>query len=140
MANNSLRNKRIFMRSETNSKYYLIGTKCEVCGRHTFPSKRVCPWCGEEKMKEVTLSTRGNVYTYTIVRQAPKGFRPPYATLYVDLPEGVRVFAQSDLMRWKDGTPKIGSEVELVIDVVGVDEKGNEVLGIKFNPVQTDRN
>ncbi|NIN65009.1 MAG: benzoylsuccinyl-CoA thiolase, partial [Anaerolineae bacterium] len=45
-------------------------------------------------MEEIALSRTGKLYTFTIVRQAPAGFRAPYATALVDLPEGVRIFAQ----------------------------------------------
>jgi uncharacterized OB-fold protein len=127
--------KGIFEISKHDSKPYLIGSKCSKCGVYLFPSKKICPACFDDAMPEVSLSRRGKVYSYTIIRQAASGFHVPYATVYVDLPEGVRVFAQCDLSCWEKGEPKIGQEVELVLGSVRTDEQGNQVIGIKFNPV-----
>lgn len=125
----------IFAVSEGSSKPYLIGSKCPQCGKHVFPAKKVCPACFDERMEEISLSTKGRVYSYTIVRQAPTGFKVPFATVYVDLPEGVRVFAQSDLSCWENGEPVIMNEVELVLGPIRQDEHGNQIIGIKFNPI-----
>lgn len=86
-------------------------------------------------MEAVALSAQGRIYSYTIVRQAPAGFQTPYATVYVDLPEGVRVFAQSDLSCWENGIPRTGAPVELVLGPVSQDREGNQVIGMKFNPI-----
>ena len=121
--------------SPTTSKPYLLGSRCPECQGYQFPKKRVCPVCFSNHMEEVSLSTRGRIYTYTINRQGSAGLYVPYATVYVDLPEDVRVFAQSDLSRWEHGTPVIGKEVELVIGPIGGDGHGNQIIGIQFNPV-----
>lgn len=122
--------------SSPDEEVYLIGGKCKRCGKITFPKKRICINCfNDEEIEEVKLSRRGKVYSYSIVRQAPKGYPSPYATLYVDLPEGVRVFAPSPLEDWVGGKVGIGREVELFIDKVGETPKGEAVIGYKFRPV-----
>lgn len=115
---------------------YLIGGKCKRCGKITFPKKRICINCfNDEEIEEVKLSRRGRVYSFSVVRQAPRGYTAPYATLYVDLPEGVRVFAPSPLEVWTGGRVEIGKEVELLIEKVGETPKGEEIVGYKFRPV-----
>lgn len=128
--------KGIFSISQDSSQPYLIGSKCGKCRGYSFPAKKICPDCFNEGMEEVSLSRRGRLYSYTINRQGPPGFQAPYATVYVDLPEGVRIFAQSDLSCWENGEPKIGREVELVLGPVRQDERSHPIIGIKFNPVK----
>ena len=87
-------------------------------------------------MEEVPLSTRGAIDTFTVIHVAPLGFKAPYVQAFVNLPEGVRIFSlitgcdplQNDL--------KDGSEVELVIEKIREDEKGNDLIGYKFRPVK----
>lgn len=125
----------IFEISKHDSKPNLIGSKCNKCGIYLFPSKKICPACFDDAMTEVALNRTGKVYSYTIIRQAPTGFNVPFATAYIDLPEGVRVFAQLDLACWEKGEPRIGQEVELALGPVRTDAQGNQIIGIKFIPV-----
>jgi uncharacterized OB-fold protein len=84
-------------------------------------------------MDEVTLSRRGRLYTFTIAETGPPGFDVPYAFGYVDLPEGVRVFAP--LTDCEYDRLEIGMELELVLGKIR-QEDGVEVIGYKFRPVQ----
>ncbi len=86
-------------------------------------------------MEEVPLSRRGTIDTFTVVHVAPTGFKAPYIQAYVDLPEGPRIFS---LITGCDplGTDlRDGAEVELVIEKIREDEKGNDLIGYKFRPV-----
>ena len=109
----------------------LMGSHCEGCGQSFFPKRTLCPECQEGGvMKEIPLSQRGTLYTYAIIRQAPAGFEPPYATALVDLPEGVRLFAQlttADLDEIKLDEP-----VELTFGPIARDKAGNEVISYLF--------
>jgi uncharacterized OB-fold protein len=84
-------------------------------------------------LEEVALSRRGTLYSYTIVRQAPPGFRAPYATALVDLPEGVRIFAQ--LTTADPREIRMDGPVELTFGPIAVDKDGSEVISYKFKPV-----
>src|SRR5262245_2596804 len=55
---------------------HLIGASCAACGTTTFPKQATCPRCTGTEMREVTLATRGKLWTWTIQRFQPK---PPYA-------------------------------------------------------------
>jgi uncharacterized protein len=73
---------------------HLIGSSCDSCGAHAFPPRQVCASCRSAELRRVRLSGMGSLYTYAIVRQAPKQFPTPYIIGYVDLDEGVRVFTR----------------------------------------------
>jgi uncharacterized OB-fold protein len=113
---------------------HLIGSRCSQCRRDYFPPREVCPKCFpegfEHKMEKSKLSSRGKLYTYSIVQVAPKRFLPPYALGYVDFPEGVRVLGQ--LTTTDPSQIKIGMTVQAELGRIAVDEQGNEVMSYKF--------
>ena len=121
--------------SDDGGPPYLVGGKCCQCGLVVYPRSWVCPTClAVDEMERIQLSSRGKLYAFSIIRAgAPPGFELPYAVGYVDLPEGVRVFAQLD--NWQDGRAHIGGEVELVAGILRTDEQGNPIIGYKFRPV-----
>jgi len=73
---------------------HLIGSSCESCGALAFPPRRICASCRSAALCRVRLGETGRLYTYAIVRQAPKEFPTPYIIGYVDLDDGVRVFTR----------------------------------------------
>ncbi len=112
----------------------LLGSNCKSCGKFAFPRRRICPACqSDEEMAQVSLSRKGKLYTYTIVRQGLKGFETPYALGFVDLPEGVRVFAQ--LTVFEPWALQVGMEVELVLGKVASRGDGEDVISYRFRPV-----
>ncbi len=118
-------------------KPYLIGSKCSVCGYVSFPKRQVCPMCiNEGTMKEISLSSRGKINTFTISRVAPIGFKAPYIQAYVDLPEGPRVFSLITGCEPSEEAVKIGTDVELVIEKITEDSEGNDLIGYKFRPLR----
>jgi hypothetical protein len=84
-------------------------------------------------MEKSKLSSRGKLYTYSIVQVAPKRFLPPYALGYVDFPEGVRVLGQ--LTTADSSQIKIGMTVQAELGRIAVDEQGNEVISYIFRPM-----
>ena len=73
---------------------HLLGSVCAACGAHAFPPRQVCAVCRSTSLRRARLGGTGRLYTYAIVRQAPKEFPTPYIIGYVDLDEGVRVFTR----------------------------------------------
>jgi len=114
----------------------LLGNRCSSCGRVFFPKRTLCPNCfTDDTLTEVELSSKGTIYTYTIVHYpSPAGIEAPYAYGYVDLPENnIRVFSL-----FTESDPKkleIGMDVGLVIEKIRIDKDGTEILGYKFKPV-----
>ena len=115
---------------------YLIGSRCTACGRTFFPKQFVCRVCmRNDTMEETALSTRGKIDTFSVVHVAPTGFKAPYIQAFVDLPEGPRIFSLITGCEPSENALRTGMEVELVIDKITEDEKGNDLIGYKFRPV-----
>ena len=114
----------------------LLGSRCEACGAHFFPRRRICARCRSSAMTAVPLSTRGTLYTYTTVHQSTPAFATPYVLAYADLPEGVRLLAQ---LAAAPGDVRIGMPVELRVEPVGVNAEGRPVLSYRFHPAAEAR-
>jgi uncharacterized OB-fold protein len=97
-----------------------------------FPQRPICLNCFGKDLEQVRLSSGGRLFTFTINHQGPKEFSTPYASGYIDSPEGVRIY--SLLTDWEAKGLKIGAEMELVIEKIKEDKEGNIVLGYKFRP------
>ncbi len=114
---------------------YLIGSKCWNCGRVFFPKCSACRACmTDDAIEETPLSTKGRIDTFTVVHVAPVGFKAPYIQAFVDLPEGPRIFSLISGCDPLENDLHDGSEVELVIEKIREDEKGNDLIGYKFRP------
>lgn len=110
----------------------LLGNKCKSCGQFFFPKARFCFTCFNKDMEEAVLSRHGRLYSYTIAHMPSTHFQPPYAIGFVDLPEGVRVFAPLKMM--EDKPFKVGMNMEVVIEKLW-QEDDKQVVGYKFKPV-----
>lgn len=126
-----------YLPASSSDKPYLIGSKCRTCGHVAFPRRAICPVCVKPgTMEEVPLSRRGKLNSFTVAQVAPSGFKAPYIISYVDLPEGPRVFSMITGCEPSEQSLKVGQEVELVIEKISEDDKGNEVIGYKFRPIR----
>ena len=65
-----------------------IGLKCVKCGAISFPPMAVCRECSGLDLKEVSLKGEGTIRTFTVIRVAPEGRKPPYVIVMVELDEG----------------------------------------------------
>jgi uncharacterized OB-fold protein len=114
-------------------KAFLIGYRCSYV-EVFFPRRFICPDCfKEDTLEKIHLSTKGKLYTFCILERGPIGFDTPYAVGYIDLPEGLRIYAL--LMESRIERLKIGMEMELVIEKIRKDSEGNDIIGYKFKPV-----
>lgn len=118
-------------------KPHLIGNKCKSCGTVSFPKRAICGKCYREGMEEVTLSRRGKVTTWTVIRMKPPGYKgqAPYVLGEVELPEGVIVRTHFSGVNPDEPAIKIGDEVEVVVEKIYEDEEGNDVMCYKFKLV-----
>ena len=116
----------------------LIGSKCKLCNTVFYPPRSICTRCFEGGvMERIELSRRGELCSYTTVWQNIPRYRSPYMVAYVDLPEGVRVFAH--LTDCDPSALRIGMKVETVVDVLRKGGDGKDVVGYKFRPIHGDR-
>ena len=118
-------------------RYALVGEVCPHCQAKIFPPRDVCPECGGEAKNEYQFSGKGEVYSFTVMHDAPAGFEDniPYTVALVKLAEGPLVTAQ--LTDLGEGSVQIGMPVEMVTRKIRADgnEKGMLVYGYKFRPV-----
>lgn len=123
---------------EVEGNARLIGSKCLRCGELFFPKKDngICTYCQSEELEEILLSTRGKVYSYTVVMQRPPVYykgEVPYAIGFVELPEGIRIetlFSGCDFE-----SLKTGMDMEMAIEPLGKNEKDEDILVYSFRPV-----
>jgi len=68
--------------------------RCAGCGTWRHLPRLRCARCGSAEFSWERSSGRGRVYSWTVTHQSPmRAFRPPFATLVVELEEGVRMVA-----------------------------------------------
>ena len=114
----------------------LVGEVCPSCQHKIFPPRDICPDCGDEARTTYQFSGRGEVYSFTTVRNAPTGFEEaaPYTVALIKLDEGPMLTAQLTDMGEKP--VEIGMPVEMVTRRLRSDgERGMLVYGYKFRPM-----
>ena len=120
-------------------KVRMKGSRCRNCGEVFMGKSANCASCSSTDMEELTLSNRGTLWTYTLIRYQPPGdykgpVNPfvPFAEGLVELPEGIRVLApvkDCDLDKVKIGMPLM-----LVVHELFQDADGNQVVAFYFRP------
>jgi uncharacterized protein len=113
----------------------LLGSRCGACAEVFFPRRRICARCLARDTVDVLLGPRGTLYTWTYAHFPLFGSRRADAGGYgvgqVDLPEGPRVQAVLS------GGPlefRIGMEMELELEVLRENSKGEDVVIFRFRP------
>ena len=118
-------------------RYALVGEVCPHCQAKIFPPRDVCPECGGEAKTEFQFSGKGEIYSFTVMHDAPAGFEEntPYTVALVKLQEGPMVTAQ--LTDLGEQPIQIGMPVEMVTRKIRSDgdERGMLVYGYKFRLV-----
>ena len=118
-------------------RYNLVGEVCPHCEAKIFPPRDVCPNCGGEAKEPYAFSGQGEVFSYTVMHDAPTGYdtTTPYTVAVVKLAEGPMVTAQ--LTDLGEKPVEIGRPVEMVTRRIREDgsERGIIVYGYKFRPV-----
>ncbi len=120
----------------------LLASRCQNCGRATFPVQASCPACCSTDVVTEELPNRGTLWTWTIQRFMPKTpynsgetmetFKP-YGVGYVELPGGVRV--EGRLTENDPDKLKIGMDMDVVFERYRTEEDGTDVINFAFKPV-----
>jgi uncharacterized OB-fold protein len=69
----------------------LLLQHCSSCDMNIFYPRNICSHCGSRKLRWLTASGRGRLYTYTVARRATHRLlesRLPYVIAIVELDEG----------------------------------------------------
>jgi len=118
---------------EESNKAYLIGNKCESCGRIFYPSRPFCFDCSGTKMQKAKFGNKGKLYSFTICHMPSLHFEAPYTVGWIDVDEGIRIFAPIKIS--ENQSVEVGMDMELVIDELW-QEEDKSVAGYRFRPVQ----
>ena len=113
----------------------LLGTLCRACGEAFFPRREVCAKCLSEDTEDTRLGPHGTLYTYTYVHLPMFGTSRTdtqgYGVGQVDLSEGPRVQA---VLSGGPGEFRIGMPMELELETLRENKKGQEVVIFRFRP------
>jgi len=120
------------VRREPDGSVRLVGSECQDCKTRIFPPSDVCCECMSENLAPIAMGPAGTLYSYSVVHAAPKGWTLPFVAAYVDMPEGVRVFAH--IVDIDPADVVIDMPVEATIALLGTDEFGQPVESYAFRP------
>ena len=114
----------------------LVGSRCDACGTTVFPKMPVCPSCRRNgTMKDAQIGRTAKLFSHTIARSAPKGFKAPFFQAFVDLPEGPRIFtligAECPV---EDGVLEDGMELRLVLERLANTPENQDLVTYKYVP------
>jgi uncharacterized protein len=121
----------------------LCGTRCDQCGSSFFPPERtLCrnPSCGSSELKEVELSRRGRIWSFSVNHYAAPapyvGKDPfePYTVVAVELAEEQMVVLGQLAEGVDPATLSIGDEVDIVLESLFT-EDGNDHIVWKWRPI-----
>ena len=73
-------------------RHQLSLQRCAACKKFIYYPRERCPHCFSDKLGWESVSGRGKVYSYTVVRRASsRAFGEPYVLAIVELDEGPRM-------------------------------------------------
>ena len=116
----------------------LIGSECGDCGEISLGRRDSCSNCGGVILKDIPLSRRGRLWTYTVIRNRPpgeyKGPDPfvPFGLGLVEMPEGIRVLSP---IQCNPERISVGMELEMEVYPLYTDDDENEVMAFRFRAV-----
>jgi uncharacterized OB-fold protein len=106
---------------------YLQGSSCSQCGFVTLGMRDLCPECwARNTMRPVPIGRAGEVYSCTVIHQVPQGYDAPFAVGYVDVEQGVRVFAH---LERTPATLQVGARVRLTAAPLRRHQDGTALIG-----------
>lgn len=117
-------------------EHRLVVAHCGACGHPRMPPSPYCPRCRDRKLDWVSVSGRGTIYAFTIVRHAviaEVAEQVPYVLSVVELDDlpGVRLVAS--VWDVAESEIEIGRRVEVVWDDVS-----DTVTIPRFRPIRGD--
>jgi uncharacterized OB-fold protein len=128
------------MPSEPGQSPALLGAKCSACGAVVFPKMPVCPSCSRNgTMRDVEIGRNGRLYSHTIARVAPKGFKAPFFQAFIDLDEGPRIFSLIGAQcAVETGVLKDGMAMRIVVEPLADTLENKDVLSYKYVPAKSE--
>ncbi len=125
---------RLRLLDEGGARAVLLGWRCRRCNEHFFGDVFFCRSCSNRDLEAVELGARGTLYSYTIVRVPPPGWKGdvPYALGQVELPQGPHVLCR--VVECPPERLRLGMALELTTQVATEDEDGTQSLVYAWRP------
>ncbi|MFH1134921.1 MAG: OB-fold domain-containing protein [Pseudomonadota bacterium] len=117
-----------------DGEWRLMGNRCQACRKTFFPAKMVCPLCFDGRLEAVPLSGTGTLHTFAKSYMGPLDIQKPYLMGFIDLPEGLKLYALIEAAEPWEETLRIGLLMEMFIGVFKTDSSGREIMTYKFRP------
>jgi uncharacterized OB-fold protein len=110
---------------EAEGQGRFLGLRCGDCRTLTFPARSTCSLCGSIHLSPVEIAGRGEIRTFTVIRVAPLGFKPPYVVALVELEDGPWVMGNLEGFEPDEaGMDLIGRQVKMGSRAVDMETYG----------------
>jgi uncharacterized protein len=120
---------------EAAAQNKLVMQRCRDCNAWVWTPRPLCNECGSTEIEWTPMSGKGEVYSFTVIRQvvgraASKAFEPdvPYVVAWVDLNEGPRMI--TNIVGCPIEDVKLGMQVSVVFE-----QASKDIWLPKFKPV-----
>ncbi len=125
-----------FFINNADGSLCLRGGKCSFCEKVFFPHKNVCTVCFEDSVKEIPLSGKGKLVSWSVASQPSiLGLESPYCFGYVDLEEGARIYALLEVEGNNFDLLYKGMELQVTMGFLYQNMTGEDIYTYKFIPV-----
>lgn len=126
-----------WLKDAASNDPYLEGHKCGDCGSIFLGERSTCSKCGaRDEMSPTRLSTKGKLYSFSIVYRSFPGIQVPYISAIVDLDGGGTIKGNLIGVEPDPANIEFDMDVDVVFeDALGrKDADGNSYLSYFFKP------
>ena len=126
--------KRLRLTKDDGSEGVLLGFRCRQCDTVIFGPGTFCQSCTSDQLEPVEFDPHGTLYSYTIVRVPPAGWKGPvpYVLGQVQLEEGPQVLAE--VIDCQEQDLAVGLPVTLTFKNVSWEDTDEEKVVYKWRP------
>ena len=113
---------------------HLVANECKECGALYWDRRNACAKCGKTNFDTKSMSSEGEVISFSIVYRAAPNVPTPYVSAVIHLNGGGAVKANVIDVEPDPEHVKLGMRVKLKTFVAGTDGAGNEAVAFGYAP------